>query len=125
MKITPDTITTDSLVRVHDEALAAVQQIRQISLLADSGEIDPAEASKRLAEALAPLQIEAAPVELRNPSPNVLGVMRGFGGSFAHALAISAGVADLENRSRIIAAFPEIFANYDAMCEKGGESCQQ
>ena len=60
MKITPDTITTDFLVRIHDEALAAVLQIRQISLLADSGEIGPAEASKRLAEALAPLQINNA-----------------------------------------------------------------
>jgi hypothetical protein len=58
MKITPDTITTDFLVRLHDTALAAVQQIRQISLLADSGEIDPAEACKRLHEALAPLQVK-------------------------------------------------------------------
>jgi hypothetical protein len=58
MKITPETITTDFLVRIHDTALAAVQQIRQISLLADSGEIDPAEACKRLHEALAPLQVE-------------------------------------------------------------------
>jgi hypothetical protein len=58
MKISADTITVDFLCRLHDDLTHATQQIRQISLLADAGEIDPEEAAKRVGKALKPLQVE-------------------------------------------------------------------
>jgi hypothetical protein len=58
MKISSDTITVDFLCRLHDDLTHATQQIRQISLLVDAGEIDPEEAAERVGKALKPLQVE-------------------------------------------------------------------
>lgn len=51
---------------------------------------------------------------LENPFYEVRKQMEMRGGEFVRALSIALGMADSENRERIIKAFPEIMMRYDA-----------
>jgi hypothetical protein len=54
----------------------------------------------------------------------VLDLMASHGGSFVKALAQAWMRADTVNKSKLYAAFPEIYDRYDAMLSKAKEATQ-
>jgi hypothetical protein len=54
-------------------------------------------------------------MKLINPLYNIRQAMYVYGGSFVSKLADLLAVADVENAAKLIEAFPDIIARYDAM----------